>query len=123
MEQETTKRAAGKAGKKRRRASKALKIDAEVVLQVTAPEGSRFKGYEDCQGLRRLGSEDCIVQDLEFRVHAVGYRRERWITPDAKTLIAALPDGPCRRVRRDNQVETLASIRMRMPLARNVGRA
>jgi hypothetical protein len=34
--------------------------------------------------------------------------------------LAAIYDGG---LRRDNQVETLASIRMRMPLARNVGRA
>jgi len=82
MEQETTKRAAGKTGKKRRRGGKSLKIDAEVVLPVAAPEGSRFKGYEDH-----------IVQDLVFRVHTVRYRRQRWVTPDGKTLIAPLPDG------------------------------
>lgn len=84
MEQETTKRAAGKAGKKRRRGGKLkrLKIDADVVLKVAAPEGSRFKGYEDC-----------VVQDLEFRARTLRYRRQRWLTPDGKTLIAALPPG------------------------------
>ncbi len=85
MEQETTKRVAGKIGKKRRRRGgkiTGLKIDAEQVLKVTAPEGSRFKGYEDR-----------VVQDLEFRPHTVRYRRQRWITPDGKILIAPLPDG------------------------------
>ncbi len=80
MERETTKRAAG--NKKRRRRGKTLKIDAEVVLRVTPPEGSRFKGYDDC-----------VVQDLVFRAHTVRYRRQRWITPDGRTLIAALPGG------------------------------
>jgi hypothetical protein len=28
------------------------------------------------------------VQDLVLRAHAVRYRRERWITPDGKTVVA-----------------------------------
>ena len=72
MEKATTKRVAGKTGKKRRRRGgkiTGLEIDAEQVLKVTAPEGSRFKGYEDR-----------VVQDLEFRSHTLRTRRRRWIT-------------------------------------------
>ncbi len=83
MEKETTKRAAAKAGKRRRGGKIArLKIDAEETLSLAHPEGSRFKGYEDC-----------VVQDVEMRAHTVRYRRERWLTPDGKTLIAPLPAG------------------------------
>ena len=51
MEKETTKRAAAKDGKKRRRRGSKitnLKIDAEEIVSVQPPEGSRFKGYERC---------------------------------------------------------------------------
>ena len=34
-----------------------------------------------------------MVQELILRPHVIRYRRERWITPDGRTVVAALPAG------------------------------
>ena len=33
------------------------------------------------------------MQELVLSVHAVRYRRERWVTPDGRTIVAPLPEG------------------------------
>jgi hypothetical protein len=52
------------------------------VVKATIPEGSVFKGHEPF-----------LVQDLTISVSAICYQRERWVTPDGRTILAPLPEG------------------------------
>jgi len=59
-----------------------LSIDRTVTLTASAPAGSRPKGCEEI-----------IVQDIAFKPEVTLYRRERWATPDGRTVTADLPAG------------------------------
>jgi hypothetical protein len=56
----------------------------QEMIPVAVPAGSRFKGYQDY-----------VVQELEIRPRVIRYRRERWLTPDGRTVVAPLPAGIC----------------------------
>jgi hypothetical protein len=69
-------------GRGRRGKADRLTIHEERVVEADAPAGSRFKGYEDF-----------LVQDLVLRPHVVRLRRERWLTPDGRAVVAPMPAG------------------------------
>jgi hypothetical protein len=85
MEQATSDKTVAGTGKPARR--RGPKGDTgsdtrEEVLPVSAPPGSRFKGYKDC-----------VVRDLIVRAEVVLYRRECWLAPDGRTITVPLPAG------------------------------
>ena len=83
MENGTRPKPGGTRGGKRRRGKIVPRVIVEdEILKAQVPPGSRFKGYEDF-----------VAQDLEIRVRVIRYRRERWLTPDGRTVLAALPSG------------------------------
>ena len=83
MEDATAAKPGGKVADRRRRGKITRRVSVEdQIVKAEVPPGSRFKGYEDF-----------AVQELELRVRAIRYRRERWLTPDGRTVIAPLPPG------------------------------
>ena len=52
------------------------------MIRIEVPPGSVFKGHESF-----------LVQDLVISANATRYLRERWLTPDGRTILAPLPRG------------------------------
>lgn len=83
MDKGTEPPRSNKPGKRRGRGKVTPRVSIEDQLVTAAvPPGSRFKGHEPF-----------LVQDLVISVRATCYRRERWITPDGRTILAPLPEG------------------------------
>src|SRR5271157_5464032 len=87
MEKATDRLAAEKPGEAgapppRRRGPGVSKLSIDRTVTLTAPAGSRSKG-----------DEEIIVQDIAFKPEVTLYRRERWTTPDGRTVTADLPAG------------------------------
>jgi len=58
------------------------RVNREEILRANVPDGSRFEGYRSF-----------VVRDLILKAELVHYRRECWLTPDGKTVLAPLPAG------------------------------
>ena len=83
MENGTSPKPGGKRGRRRGRGKATPRVSVEEqILKAAVPAGSRFKGYEDF-----------VVQEIVLRARVIRYRRERWVTPDGRTVIAPLPPG------------------------------
>ena len=68
-------------GSAKRSKTAQLTITEETVIPLPdVPDGVVFKGYEDF-----------VVQDLVLKPRVIRYRRERWLTPDGRSLVAPLP--------------------------------
>jgi hypothetical protein len=68
-------------GSAKRSKTAQLIITEETVLRLPhVPEGAVFKGYEDF-----------VVQDLILKPRVIRYRREHWLTPEGRSLVAPLP--------------------------------
>ena len=83
--EKATEPAAKGARKIGRRGAKRTKVTIDEIRDIKAenvPDGARFKGWEEF-----------LVQDMIVRPLTVLYRRERWQTPDGRTIVAPLPAG------------------------------
>ena len=79
---EPAKPATQETPRRRGKVTPRVSIKDFVVKATAVPAGSCFKGHEPF-----------LVQDLVISASATRYQRERWITPDGRTILAPLPVG------------------------------
>jgi hypothetical protein len=79
-DQQAARKATHRLRRKACRGRRTPPVTEQRTLTITAPPGSRRKGYEDY-----------TVQDLVLSSRVVRYRRERWLTPDGCEIVAPLP--------------------------------
>ena len=84
MEKATTVPPDGKRSKRRGRGklTPRVAVEEQIITAAGVPAGARFKGYDSY-----------VVQDLVLRARVIRYRRERWLMPDGRMLVAPLPSG------------------------------
>jgi len=82
MDAHTSRSGSGRKPGRRGPKAPQLTLHEERIVRAAVPAGSRFKGYEDF-----------LIQDLIVRPQGLRLRRERWRTPDGRTLVAPLPAG------------------------------
>ncbi|MBF0326336.1 MAG: hypothetical protein HQL42_14870 [Alphaproteobacteria bacterium] len=82
MDKATEKRSRREETRRRGPKTPSAPVEERVIAVPDIPPGSRFKGCEDF-----------TVQDLKIEPQVVCYRRERWLTPDGRTVLAPLPVG------------------------------
>jgi Transposase IS66 family len=79
---EPAKPATKETPRRRGKVTPRVSIEDRIVKAAAVPEGSRFRGHEPF-----------LVQDLVISASATCYQRERWVTPDGRTILAPLPEG------------------------------
>jgi hypothetical protein len=83
MDKATEPAKSTKQAKRRFRGKVTPRVNIEnQVVKAAVPAGSLFKGHEPF-----------LVQDLVISARATCYQRERWVTPEGRTILAPLPEG------------------------------
>ena len=82
IEKDTKGASEKRPGSAKREKTKKLQIHKEITIPaLNVPPGSKRNGFEDF-----------TVQGILFQLNNTLYQRERWITPEGRSIVAALPE-------------------------------